>query len=75
MSEALATAPWQEMGDKETSLGCPYAVHSAGAVSETVNNFSSTKVQAVFFNPKFLMNASAPLMTGIDFLNANEAGM
>ena len=71
MSEVLDTAPWRESGDVKASLGCPCTSSSLqyGDASSPAN------AQAVFFNPEFLVNASAPLATGLYFINATEAGM
>ena len=65
MSEVLDTALREALDDEKTSLGCPC----------TSSKSSPAIVQATFFNPEFLANASAPLAISMDFLNATEAGV
>ena len=71
MSQVLDTAAWREPSDVRASLGCPCTSNSL----QTGNDTSPTNVEAAFFNPEFLTNASAPLAIGLDFSNATEAGV
>ena len=57
--------------DVKASLGCPWISFS----QRTNNSLNLNAVEAAFFNPGILMNASEPVATGIAFTNATDIGV